>query len=292
MEYLMSETYFNAKISKEMHKKTIQSILKTYGLSSSKIKYLFENQCCYVNGEISDENQILKVNDYLMIDISNFEKLDYLPEAYELKILYEDEYLLIINKPPGYIIYPENHRGHSTIVNFVANYYAKKGLNLSIRQCHRLDKDTSGCLIFAKDLITHSAMCKLFENHQIEKTYWAYVEGIIEESGEINFPIGKDRHVNGKMITHSKGKTAHTYYKPLSVKKDKTLLEIRIDTGRTHQIRVHMATIGHPLIGDKLYGAKTNQRVMLHCKTMLFHHPITFENLYIEAPVTDDFRKS
>ena len=291
MNYFQIDTYFHAKITKTMHKKTIVEVLQTYGVATSKIKYLMDHQCCYVNGEQLDANQPLKINDYISIDIGYFETLQYPPDPYPLDILYEDDYMLIINKPSGYIVYPETHFGHSTIANFVANYYLKEGLNLSIRHCHRLDKDTTGCLIFAKDMITHSAMGKYFENHQIEKTYWAYVEGRIEEKGTIHFPIGKDRHINGKMVVFSKGKKSTTWYKPLSIQKDRTLIEVKIDTGRTHQIRVHLSTIGHPLVGDRLYGAKTNQKILLHCKTMSFLHPITFQKLYIDAPIPDDFRK-
>lgn len=287
----LNERYFNAKISKNMHKKTLMKYLESYGLANTKIKYFINNQCCYINGELYQENQLLKINDYLTIDISNFEKLDYLPDNVTFQILYEDEYLLIINKPSGYIIYPENHQGRGTIVNMVANFYQKNDLNLSVRHCHRLDKDTSGCLVFAKDVITHSAMCRLFEKHQIEKTYWAYVEGIIEKPGIVNYAIGKDRHINGKMVVYTNGKKAKTIYKPLSYKNNRTLLEIKIDTGRTHQIRVHMATIGHPLIGDTLYGSQTVGRVMLHCKTLSFVHPITNEKIYIEAPLSADFKK-
>lgn len=287
----LNERYFNAKIGKNMHKKTLIQYFEYYGVANNKIKYFFNNQCCYVNGELYQDNQLLKINDYLTIDISNFEKLDYLADDVNLKIIYEDEYLLVINKPTGHIIYPENNLGHGTIVNMVANFYQKNDLNITVRHCHRLDKDTSGCLVFAKDVITHSAMCKLFENHQIEKTYWAYVEGIVEKPGIINYAIGKDRHINGKMVVYAGGKKAKTTYKPLSNKNNRTLVEVKIDTGRTHQIRVHMATIGHPLVGDVLYGAKSTGRVMLHCKTLSFIHPITGEKLYIESPISDDFKK-
>lgn len=295
MTNCQNERYFHAKISKNMHKKTLTQYLESCGLANGKMKYFLKNQCCYINGELYQENQFLKINDFITIDISHFEKLDYLPDDMlddiHLQILYEDEYLLIINKPSGYIIYPENHLGHGTIVNMVANLYQKRGLNLSIRHCHRLDKDTSGCLVFAKDVITHSAMCKLFEERRIEKTYWAYVEGRIEKPGIVNYAIGRDRHINGKMVVYAHGKKAKTTYKPLSYKNNTTLLEVKIDTGRTHQIRVHMATIGHPLLGDTLYGNQSTGRVMLHCKTLSFIHPITSEKLYVEAPLFNDFKK-
>ncbi len=291
MNKIINEVYFNTIITKEQHKKNIVEVLSTFFLAKDKIKYLISNNCCYLNGNLMSDKEIVKIGDYLTIDISKYEKLDYLPDEFPIDILYEDDYLLIVNKPAGYIIYPDTNSGHNTIVNFIANYYLSKKLNITVRHCHRLDKDTSGCLIFAKDVITHSAMCKMFEEKKINKTYWAYVEGIIEKGGIINLPIGKDRHINGKMIVAKGGKLSKTYYKPLSFKKNKTLLEVKIDSGRTHQIRVHLATIGHPLVGDSIYGGKKSSRVMLHCKTLSFIHPITNKKIYIEANITNDFRK-
>lgn len=284
------EPYFNMKISKNYHNFTLEKLLKEFHLANAKIKYLIDNGNCYVNGEVASSNTLLRTNDYLTIDISNFEHLDFQPEAVEINILYEDEYLLVINKPSGYIIYPDNRNATGTIANFIADYYDKNNLDLTIRHCHRLDSATSGCLVFAKDLITHSAMSYLFESKQVEKTYWTLVEGILPKEGKINFPIGKDRHVNGKMIVSNTGKPALTTYKPLTVFQNKTLLEVKIATGRTHQIRVHLATIGHPIINDTLYGSKTSGRVMLHCKSISFLHPITKSKVYIEAPLPPDFK--
>lgn len=284
------EPYFNMKINKYYHNFTLEKFLNDFHLSNKKIKYLIDQGNCYVNGELANSKTILRTNDYLSIDISNYEHLDYLPEEVEIDILYEDDYLLIINKPSGYIIYPDKHTDKGTIANFIANYYEKNNLDLTIRHCHRLDFDTSGCLIFAKDVITHSAMCYLFENKLVDKTYWALVEGVITKEGKINFPIGKDRHINGKMIVSNTGKSALTLYKPLTIFKNKTLVQTKITTGRTHQIRVHLATIGHPIINDKLYGANTNGLVMLHCKSISFFHPVFKKNLYVEAKLPIEFK--
>ncbi len=284
------ETYFHMKIHKKMHQKDLATILSELGLAKSKINYLLQNRCCFVNGNLYQTLSPLKINDYVMIDISNYERVDYIPEEKELEVIYEDEYLLVINKPSGYIIYPENKDGKHTIANFVAAYYVKHGIKATIRHCHRLDQGTTGCLIFAKDVITHSAMSGLFETRQVKKTYFALVEGVVKEKGTIDFPIGKDRHINGKMIVYAKGKKALTTYKPLSVKKNRSLLEVSIDTGRTHQIRVHLATIGHPLVGDTLYGASTPSPMMLHCKTITFIHPITQEKIYLDAKLPVDFK--
>lgn len=284
------ETYFHMKIHKKMHQKNLATILSELGLAKSKINYLLQNRCCFVNGNLYQTLTPLKINDYVMIDISNYERVDYIPEEKELEVIYEDEYLLVVNKPSGYIIYPETKDGKHTLANFVAAYYVKHGIKATIRHCHRLDQGTTGCLIFAKDVITHSAMSGLFETRRVKKTYFALVEGVVKEKGAIDFPIGKDRHINGKMIVYAKGKKALTTYKPLSVKKNRSLLEVSIDTGRTHQIRVHLATIGHPLVGDTLYGASTPSPMMLHCKTITFTHPITQEKIYLDAKLPVDFK--
>ena len=131
----------------------------------------------------------------------------------------------------------------------------------------------------------------LFLKYEIKKTYWALVEGVVKEPGKITYSIGKDRHTSGKMVITQNGKKALTTYKPLSNKKNTSLLEVMIDTGRTHQIRLHLSTIGHPIVGDSLYGATTSSKVQLHCKSVSFLHPITKNKVYIEANLPNDFKK-
>lgn len=287
----VKDKYFHMKIDSVGHKKTISEILQQYNVAHSKIHQLLFHNCCYRNGEVIKQDTLFFINDYLSIDMSLFEKMDYLPQTGQLSILYEDDYLLVVNKPAGMIVYPDQFDKKDTVVNLVAQYYQDHQLDLSIRHCHRLDKDTTGCLIFAKDLITQSAMAKLFETHQIEKTYWAKVEGSIQKAGRIDLPIGKDRHRSGKMVISKTGKRATTFYKPLSNTRQSTLAEIKITTGRTHQIRLHMATIGHPIIGDTLYGSTLDSPLLLHCKSLQWIHPITRDKVVIEAPLPVSFQK-
>lgn len=287
----VKEKYFHMKIGRMNHKKTIKEILHQYNVAQNKIHQLLFHHCCYRNGEIIQPNTLFFINDYLTIDISLFEKMDYLPEDGQLSILYEDDYLFVVNKPSGMIVYPDQSDKIGTLVNLIAKYYQENQLDLTIRHCHRLDKDTTGCLIFAKDLITQSAMAQLFETHQIKKIYWAKVEGKISKAGRIDLPIGRDRHNNGKMVISQTGKKATTFYKPLSSTAQSTLVEIQIATGRTHQIRLHMATIGHPIIGDTLYGSTLNSPLLLHCKSLQWIHPITQDKLVIEAPLPPTFQK-
>ena len=289
--YNNEEKYFNMRVRGNQHYKTLKEVFNEFGVAKAKMNYLISNNCCYLNGEIATYDTSLKQNDYLMVDISNYEKLDYLPDDKKIDILYEDEYLLIVNKPSGYIIYPDDKNKSSTMANFIANYYFNNGIDITIRHCHRLDTQTTGCLVYAKDLITQSAMEKLFSNHLIEKNYLAIVEGMMYGKGKIDSSISKDRHISGKMITHPNGLNALTYYEVLSNSQTSSLVKVNIKTGRTHQIRVHMASILHPLFGDTLYGAITKTNIMLHCYTLEFIHPILGKKLSIKAPIPYEFNK-
>ena len=290
--YLKNERYFIMKIRKNLDYHTLENFFQSIHLSKNKMNYLFVNNCCYLNGELASKNSVLRNNDYLMIDISNFENLAYLPVDYNLKISYEDEYLLIVNKPSGYIIYPDNKEKNGTMANIIAAYYQKKQINCTIRHCHRLDMDTTGCLIYAKDLITQSAMEQLFEEKKILKNYLAIVEGNILKDIVISTPISKDRHHNGKMIvTKNGGKSAKTICKVISHNQNYSLVKIKIETGRTHQIRVHFSSINHPIYGDELYGARIKSRIMLHCYHISFVHPILGKKIDIKAPIYNDFKE-
>lgn len=283
-----NEHYFLMRVRGNLHNKRLMDFFKTMNVAKNKTQYLLNNHCCYINGELCDETKLLSQNDYLMIDINNFEKIDYLPTKFNLDILYEDEYLLIINKPSGHIIYDKET--NLSVANFIANYYYEIGLNSTIRHCHRLDIDTTGCLVYAKDVITHSVMSKMFEENNIKKTYLAIAEGIIVKDGTINSSIGRDRHNNGKMVIYGNGQKALTNYKVISKNQNFTLLGVEIKTGRTHQIRVHLSSVLHPLYGDKLYGAVTSSRVMLHCYKLSFVHPILGTRLEIVAKIPQDFK--
>ena len=291
MYHYVKEKYFHMEIGPMGHKKTIKEILQQYHVAQRKIHQLLLHHCCYRNGEEVEPDTLFLIHDYLSIDISLYEKMDYLPEKGPLTVLYEDDYLLVINKPAGRIIYPDQPNKTGTIVNLVAQYYREQQLDLTLRHCHRLDRDTTGCLIFAKDLITQSAMTHLFETHQIKKIYWAKVEGKITKPGRIDLPMAKDRHNNGKMVVSSTGQKATTFYKPLGRTSQSTLVEVQIATGRTHQIRLHMATIGHPIIGDILYVSTIESPLLLHCKSLEWIHPITQNKLVIESPLPQSFQK-
>ena len=259
-----------------------------YHVGRSNIHKLFINKCLLLNGEIKPFETHLKENDVIEIDFKDLDHLDYLPYNYNLDILYEDEYILIINKPSGYIIYPETKDLNKTVVNMVANYYQKRGLDISVRYIHRLDKETSGVMVFAKDFITMSALEDMLEKDKITREYIAFVKGIIKEShGIIEKPIGRNRHERNKYLVTKNGDYAKTTYEVLKRYNTYTKIKCILSTGRTHQIRVHMLSIGHPLIGDELYGSSSNtvNRLALHSSRIYFKHPITSEQIDITAPI-------
>lgn len=285
--------YFNYRINEIYDNITIREFLNKLKVAKNKINYFITNKCFYINGENVDIDTILHKDDYLDIDILAFEQIDYLPCEKKVEILYEDDYILIVNKPKKIIIFPENKEENGTMANVIAGLYTLRGEDRTIRHAHRLDKDTSGCLVYAKDVITHSILSSMFENNEVKKDYIAIVENKVKKDGVITSNIGKDRHVNGKMAIARNGKSAFTSYHIEKTYNDVTVLKVRIKTGRTHQIRVHLSSIGHPLLGDYLYGAKIENinSVMLHAKRVTFTHPFTNQVIIVDAPIHKDMKK-
>lgn len=285
--------YFNYKINEIYDNITIREFLNKLKVAKNKINYFITNKCFYINGENVDIDTILHKDDYLDIDILAFEQIDYLPCEKKVEILYEDDYILVVNKPKKIIIFPENKEENGTMANVIAGLYKLRGEDRTIRHAHRLDKDTSGCLVYAKDVITHSILSSMFENNGVKKDYIAIVENKVKKDGVITSNIGKDRHVNGKMAIARNGKSAFTSYHIEKTYNDVTVLKVRIKTGRTHQIRVHLSSIGHPLLGDYLYGAKIENinSVMLHAKRVTFTHPFTNQVIIVDAPIHKDMKK-
>lgn len=271
---------------------SLEQWLLNMKVSKSKINYLLQNNCCFINGVIGTHDSILHQNDYLMIDISNFENNPYHPLEIEIDIIYEDDYLLVVNKPSGYIIYPDDPSDNQTMASIITNYYLTTGQNHGIHHVHRLDKETTGCLVYAKDVITLAKLSYDFENKNIKKTYLALVNNKVSENGVITSPIGSDRHQNGKMAIVKNGAPSITKYYVEKNVGNVTLLKVMITTGRTHQIRVHLASAGFPIIGDALYGSKKKaDRVMLHSSQITLEDPNTGIYRNLEVPFPKDFVK-
>lgn len=234
-------------------------------------------------------------------DVVTIEKVE--PKAIELKaqeipidVIYEDDDIIVVNKPKGMVVHPANGNPDGTLVNAIMAICkdSLSGIGGEIRPgiVHRLDKDTSGLLIVAKNDKAHVNMSEQIKNHEVKKTYIALVRGIVKENeATIDMPIGRSTSDRKKMAVVKNGRNAVTHIKVLKRYDKYTLLEINIETGRTHQIRVHLSYIGYPIIGDYIYSNGKNEFGVvgqcLHAKCLEFKHPITGEKMMLEAPLPD-----
>ncbi len=270
---------------------SLRDYLNSFFISKSKIYTLFLEKRIKVNGGIAKDNTLLNIND--IVEIEEEQNIDYAIDNKSVEVVYEDDYLLIINKPKGIIIHDDDKSKLNTLSNRVAKYYKDNGLDLSVRFAHRLDIDTTGLIIFVKDSLSFAYMNHYIENHQINRYYLALVEGNFKEKGgKISKSIGRDRHNSKKYILSKTGKVAVTNYEVIKNYKGYSLVRLLLETGRTHQIRVHMAALGHPLLGDTLYGGKTDliDRVALHSFKLSFIHPITRQEVVIEKELPADMK--
>ena len=215
-------------------------------------------------------------------------------------IIYEDKDIIVVNKPKGMVVHPANGNPDGTLVNAIMAICkdSLSGIGGEIRPgiVHRLDKDTSGLLIVAKNDIAHVNMSEQIKRHEVKKTYIALVRGVVKENeATIDMPIGRSNSDRKKMAVTKTGKNAVTHIKVLKRYDKYTLLEINIETGRTHQIRVHLAHIGYPVIGDYIYSNGKNEFGIvgqcLHAKSLEFKHPITGKDMKLEAPLPEYFEK-
>ena len=253
-------------------------------LSRSKIQKLLNDDNILVNGKSIKSSYDVKEGDIITIDEVD-EYVDIVAENIPLDIVYEDEYLLVVNKPSGMVVHPAPGNYTKTLVNALL-YHCKdlSTINGVIRPgiVHRIDKDTTGVLVVAKNDESHNFLSKQLQTHSMKREYIALVEGRLkEDKGTINKPIGRNKKDRLKMGIVEDGKRAVTHYEVLERYKNTTLIKCVLETGRTHQIRVHMASIGHPLVGDEVYGFKKQRFKLkgqvLHAKTLGFIHPKTKE---------------
>ncbi len=268
-------------------------------LSRSKIQRLIKDKKILVNGKEISSNYITHENDEVEIKSDLDFDYDVEPENIPLDIVYEDDYLLIVNKESGMVVHPAAGNYSHTLVNaLLYNFNLSNGSDKNRPGIvHRIDKDTSGLLVVAKDDKTHELLSEMIKEKKVERIYIALVEGIImHDTGDIDAPIGRDTVNRQKMmVTDVNSKEAFTHFRVLKrYKKDnKTLIECKLSTGRTHQIRVHMEYINHPVFNDPVYGKNkktTSFGQFLHSKSIRFIHPITGKEIYKEAPLPEEFQ--
>ena len=269
-------------------------------LSRTMIKKLIKQNLISVNNKIQKESYRMKLNDEVSINIEEAKESKIEAQDIPLDIVYEDNDIIVVNKPKGMVVHPGNGNPNNTLVNAILAYSkdSLSGIGGEIRPgiVHRLDKDTSGLLIVAKNDQAHIKMSDEIKKHEVTKIYTALVKGIIQEDeATIDMPIARSRQDRKKMAVDKDGKNAVTHIKVIKRYNKYTLLKIKIDTGRTHQIRVHMSQIGHPVVGDEVYSNGKNEfnvkGQMLHSTILEFKHPITGKQMHLEAKIPEYFQE-
>ena len=274
---------------------------KLVDFSRTHVAKLIDEDNCLVNGKVAKASLKLKEGDVVEINIPETKPLEIKKEGIPLDIVYEDNDILIINKPQGMVVHPANGHNEHTLVNAVL-YYSDdlSGINGVARPgiIHRIDKDTSGLICVAKNDKAHVTLSEQLKDHSMARTYIALVRGVIpENTGEINMPIGRDPRNRQKMaVTRTNSKEAVTYFKVLKRFANNTLVECKLKTGRTHQIRVHLSYIGYPVEGDPLYAGKKYDTLykkgqLLVATSLRLIHPSTHKEMEFNIELPDYFRE-
>lgn len=272
---------------------SITHLLRFYGCSRHVIRHLKGTENGILcNGRPAHTNQLLKRNDTVTIRISEPAAPEHvLPVALPISIVYEDADIIVLNKPAGMPIHPSPGNYHNTLANGIAHYFAAQNQPHVFRCINRLDRDTTGLLILAKHMLSGAILSLMMKERRISRTYLALVAGRPKNQGTINAPIGrKSGSIIERCIDYENGAFAVTHYKLLKTNQKYSLVQLQLETGRTHQIRVHMNAIGHPLLGDTLYHSPTPllDRQGLHSHQLTFRHPITKEPLRFTCPLPVD----
>ncbi|KAF5071547.1 Ribosomal large subunit pseudouridine synthase D [anaerobic digester metagenome] len=268
------------------------------GISRSQVQRLIEDDRLLVNARRVKSSHKLKAGDEVEFELPPAVELKVEAQNIPLEIIYQDEYLAVINKPVGLVVHPAPGNEHGTLVNALLYHLTDlSSVNGVIRPgiVHRIDKDTSGLLVIAKNDEAHQALSKQLADHSMTREYVALCEGLVKtDQGTIDSPIGRDPRNRLRMGIVPNGRRAVTHYTVQQRYQDMTLVRLRLETGRTHQIRVHMASIHHPVAADPVYGFK-KQRVkyqgqMLHARLLGFLHPRDGQPMEFSVPVPEEFR--
>lgn len=283
----------------------IKKLLKRdFNFSTRLMNQLKTNDCVSLNGTFVKLYVVPEAGDIIHITMP-IEKSDFIPENIPISIVYEDDNLLIINKQPGFVVHPTKGHPNRTIANGIMKYIIDQGKHFKIRFVNRLDMDTSGLLVVAKNSHAQDNFSKQMAGNKVVKRYVALVNGHIkDDEGVIDLPIGKADEEKVNRVVREDGLPSITHYKVIerythrglnrdgnTVEKEYTEVELILETGRTHQIRVHMSYIGHPVVGDELYGGANPvliERQALHAKYLSFAHPVTNELMEVSAPLPED----
>lgn len=313
MRQEVEENFLSFVVSEEDADKRLDIFLaeKIPNWSRSRLKRLINEGEVLVNYEETKPAYKLHKNDIVEVELSEIPTAQFKPENIPIEVVYEDEFLAVINKPAGMIVHPGNGVYSGTLANAIAWHFGIKIENSKnpeesyrVGIVHRLDKETSGLLVVAKSNDIQEKISEQFRQRSVKKKYLALVHGILEqEAGKIEVPIGRDRKTRTKMRVSETGRYALTFWKVIKRYQNFTLVEVEIKTGRTHQIRVHLAHIGHPIVGDKLYNAGRDKtvsnldirkaildldRLFLHSSFLSFKHPVSQEELEFNSPLPEE----
>lgn len=268
-------------------------------LSRATVQRLIKSGQVTVNGCLSKPSYRVEPGDRIGVCLPQESEPELLPESLSLDVLYEDEYLLVVNKPPGMVVHPGAGHRSGTLVNALLGRYPQIVDVCGLERAgivHRLDKDTSGVIVIAKTEPVCQALQRQFKKRRVRKTYLALVEGHPNpRRGVIEAPIGRDKRQRKQMAIVRSGREARTAYQVIELFDDNSLVEVRPETGRTHQIRIHLAWLGYPVVGDQVYGYRKRrlpiQRQFLHAHKLELEHPVTGESLTLTAPLASDLVK-
>ena len=275
--------------------KRIDSYLaEELNVSRSKIQKLVKQGLILVNEKVVSNNYVVKLGDSIVVNDDLNYDISVEAEDIPIDVVYEDDYLLVINKASGMVVHPAPGHYTGTLVNaLLYRFQLSQKDKMRPGIVHRLDKDTSGLMLVAKNDEVHDALSRMIANKEVERHYLAIVDGVIKhDTGTIDAPIGRDANNRQKMaVTDVHGKEAITHFRVLETFSNHSLVECILETGRTHQIRVHMAYIGHPVSNDPMYGygKSTEFGQMLHSKSIRFIHPVTKEELFFEVEPPKEF---
>ncbi len=258
-----------------------------WGISTKGIIKLKQNKAILVNGKFRHMNYKLKKDDKVIVNFL-YEKNTFEPKEIPIDVIYEDDWIIVVNKDPFVAVHPTRGIKTPTLLEGVAHYQEEKGEDYKIRIVNRIDRDTSGVVILAKCKYSHQRIFEQFIRGSISKKYLAIVTGKAEESFTVNGNIIRGEDGIRRILAET-GKASLTEFKRLKFSEEYSLIECMPKTGRTHQIRVHLESVGHPIIGDNLYSNDTgSNRLMLHCSSMEINHPVSYERMLFKAGKKSD----
>ena len=268
------------------------------GISTRLIRSASIQKRIFINNEVVKMNRVIKNGEIIKIDLEKEESQNIAPEKIDIDIVYEDEDILVVNKKPFMVVHPTKTYQSGTLANGVINYFMESNQNCIVRLVSRLDMNTSGLIIIAKNQFSHGMLSKAMSENKVEKRYLAIVHGIFKEKqGTIDKPIYRPEGIeNGtRRVVDERGQRSITHYKVVEEFSDSSLVECKLETGRTHQIRVHLSYLGHPIYGDVLYGDGDNEgdlieRQALHAYGLDFKSPRTEKELSLRADLPDDMK--